>query len=392
MSTSEHVRLLQGNEACAEGALYAGCRFFAGYPITPATEIAEYLALHLPRRGGVCLQMEDEIASIGAIIGASLGGSKSLTATSGPGFSLKQEGIGYACITEVPCVIVDVMRGGPSTGFPTGTSQSDIMQARWGTHGDHPVICLTPSSVQEVFYETIRAFNLSEKFRIPVIVAFDEIIGHTREKVVIPAPGKVEVIDRLLPTVPPDKYKPYDAAGSPIPDVPPIAPFGTGYRFHVTGLNHRKDGFPTNDGRLIQEEEERLLRKISKHSAEIIKYEEYKLDDAEVAVVSYGATARSARRAVKMAREDGIKAGDFRIITMWPFPEERIFKIARSVSGIVVPEMNLGQVVYEVERSSKGKTEVIGIGKVDAEPIVPGLIFDFIKKALNKKAIGRKGC
>lgn len=374
------IKLMQGNEACAEGALYAGCRFFAGYPITPSTEIAEYLSSRLPKVGGVCIQMEDEIASMGAILGASLAGLKTLTATSGPGFSLKQEHIGYACLAEIPCVIVDVMRGGPSTGFPTGPSQSDIMQIRWGTHGDHPVICLTPASVQEIFYETIRAFNLAEKYRTPVILAFDEIVGHMREKIVIPDPREAEVVDRIRPTVPPEKYKPFDAAGSPVPDVPPMAPFGTGYRYHVTGLNHRKDGFPTNDGRLMQEEEERLLRKISGHSKEIIKWEEYQLNDADVAIVTFGATARSARRTVRLARDKGIKAGLFRIMTMWPFPEDRITALADSVKGIVVPEMSLGQLIYEVERCAGRNTPIIGVGRVDAEPIRPETILDAVKK------------
>jgi 2-oxoglutarate ferredoxin oxidoreductase subunit alpha len=373
------VAFLQGNEACAYGALYAGCRFFAGYPITPSTEVAEVMARELPKVGGKFIQMEDEIGAMAAVIGASLTGVKSLTATSGPGFSLKQENIGYACITEAPCVIVNVMRGGPSTGMPTGPSQSDVMQAKWGTHGDHPAICLVPSSVQELFTETVRAFNLSEKYRTPVTVMPDEIISHMRERIEIPDPGALEVINRALPSVGPDEYMPYDTRFG---DVPPLASFGSGYRFHVTGLNKAEDGFPTTRPELVQREEERQLRKIEKNADDIITFEEFLLDDAEVAIVAFGTTARSARFAVREARKAGIKAGLFRIITYWPFPERQISAIAERVKAIVTPEMNLGMTYYEVMRCAEGKAPVSGIFRVDGEPINPGQILDKIKEIL----------
>lgn len=371
----KNKKLLQGNEACVEGALYAGCRFYAGYPITPSTEIAEGMSVRLPKIGGKFIQMEDEIGGIAAAIGGSLAGLKSLTATSGPGFSLKQECLGYACLTEIPLVIVNVMRGGPSTGYPTGPSQADIMQAKWGTHGDHPAIALTPSYVQEILSETVRAFNLSEKYRTPVIVLYDEIIGHMREPITIPAPGELEVVDRAKPTCPPEEYFPYDDRY----DVAPLAPFGSGYRFHVTGLNHKKDGFPTNDSKIIRENNERIMRKIEKNREEIWKNEETYLDDAEIAVFTVGSTARSARFAVNEARKAGIKAGLLRPLTIWPFPDRAVKELAKKVKAIIVPELNLGQMVLEVERCSKN-AEVVGIHRVDGEPITPAQILEVIKR------------
>ncbi len=373
------ISLLQGNEACSEGALYAGCTFFAGYPITPSTEVAEVLAIKLPLIGGAFMQMEDEIAAMAAIIGASLAGSKSLTATSGPGFSLKQENIGFAAIAEVPCVIVNVMRGGPSTGVPTGPGQSDIMQCRWGTHGDHPIITLTPASVQEIFTETVRAFNLSEKYRNPVIIAFDEIVGHMREKIEIPEPGELEIIDRVKPNVPPEEYFPYDSSKG---DIPPMANFFEGYRYHVTGLNHDMTGFPVNACELIHVEEERLMRKIDANRDDIIKYEEFMLDDAEVAIFAYDACGRSAKEAVETARENGMKIGLFRPLTIWPFPDREIEALAGRVKGIVVPELSLGQIILEVERSSKGKSRIEGIFRVDGDPITPAQILDKVKEVI----------
>lgn len=365
------VAFLQGNEACALGAIYAGCRFFAGYPITPSTEVAEVMSVELPKVGGAFIQMEDEIAAMAAVIGASLTGVKALTATSGPGFSLKQENIGYACITEVPCVIINVMRGGPSTGMPTGPSQSDVMQAKWGTHGDHAAICLVPASVQELFTETVRAFNLAEKYRMPVTVMPDEILGHMRERIVFPEPGELEIITRTEPSVGPEEYKPYDTRFG---DVPPLAAFGSGYRFHVTGLNKAADGFPTTRAELVQAEEERQIRKVEAAIDDIVTYEEYLLDDAQVAVVAFGATARSARFAVNEARKQGIKAGLFRIITYWPFPEKQINALAERVKAIITPEMNLGMTVHEVRRCVDGKAPVSGIFRVDGEPISPAEI------------------
>lgn len=374
---SKKVAFLQGNEACAQGAIYAGCRFFAGYPITPSTEVAEVMAKELPRIGGAFIQMEDEIAAMAAVIGASLTGTKSLTATSGPGFSLKQENIGYACITEVPCVIINVMRGGPSTGMPTGPSQSDVMQARWGTHGDHPAICLVPASVQELFTETVRAFNLAEKYRTPVTVMPDEIIGHMRERIVFPEPGELEIVNRTVPSVGPSDYKPYDTSFG---DVPPLASFGSGYRFHVTGLNKAADGFPTTRAEIVQAEEERQVRKIEQAIDDIVTFEEYMLDDAEVVVVAFGSIARSARYAVNEARKNGIKAGLFRIITYWPFPERQIRALAGHAKAMIVPEMNLGMTIHEVRRCVEGRVPVSGIFRVDGEPISPKQIFARIQE------------
>ncbi len=374
---SQKVAFLQGNEACAHGAIYAGCRFFAGYPITPSTEVAEVLSSELPKVGGVFIQMEDEIAAMAAVIGASLTGTKALTATSGPGFSLKQENIGYACITETPCVIINVMRGGPSTGMPTGPSQSDVMQAKWGTHGDHPAICLVPASVQELFTETVRAFNLAEKYRTPVTVMPDEILGHMRERIVFPEPGELEVINRTPPSLAPGDYKPYDTRFG---DVPPLAAFGSGYRFHVTGLNKAEDGFPTTRADLVQAEEERQVRKVESAVEDIVTFEEYMLEDAEIAVVAFGSISRSARYSVNQARKRGIRAGLFRIITYWPFPEGRIRALGKRVKAIITPEMNLGMTIHEVRRCVEGSAPVSGIFRVDGEPINPGQILAAIQE------------
>jgi 2-oxoglutarate ferredoxin oxidoreductase subunit alpha len=376
---AKKVALLQGNEACAQGALYAGCNFFGGYPITPSTEVAEVLSNELPKVGGKFIQMEDEIGAMASVIGASLTGAKALTATSGPGVSLKQELIGYACIAEVPCVIINVMRGGPSTGMPTGPGQSDVQQAKWGTHGDHATIALVPASCQEIFSETVRAFNLAEKYRMPVQVLYDEIVGHMRERIVFPEPGELEVIDRAKPTVPPEKYKPYDTSFG---DVPPLAAFGSGYRFHVTGLNKAQDGFPTTKAEYVDAEERRQVRKVEGEvaRADIEKYEEYLTEDANVLVLAYGSTSRSARYAVNELRKEGIKAGLFRPITLWPFPEKRVAALGKQVKAIVVPEMNLGQMNLEVERVVKGSCPVLHIGRVDGEPLNPGQIIEKVKE------------
>lgn len=374
---SKKVAFLQGNEAAAQGALYAGCNFFGGYPITPSTEVAEVMSIELPKIGGKFIQMEDEIGAMAAILGASLAGSKVLTSTSGPGLSLKQELIGYGCIAEIPCVIYNVMRGGPSTGMPTGPSQSDVMCAKWGTHGDHPAICLVPASVQETYEEVIRAFNLSEKYRTPVMVMPDEIVAHMRERIVFPEQGEIEVLPRKTPTVPPEQYKPYDTSFG---DVPPLAAFGSGYKFHVTGLNKMADGFPTTKAEIVQAEEERQVRKVEANADDIVTFEEYLLDDADVVVVAYGSTSRSARYAVNVAREQGIKAGMFRIKTFWPFPDKQIKALAGKVKGIVIPEMNLGMCSLELERCAQGKVPVLGIFRVDGEPINPDQILDKIKE------------
>jgi len=374
---AKKVAFMQGNEAAAHGALYAGCTFFGGYPITPSTEVAEVMSIELPKIGGKFIQMEDEIGAMAAILGASLAGAKALTSTSGPGLSLKQELIGYGCIAEIPCVVYNVMRGGPSTGMPTGPSQSDVMCAKWGTHGDHPAICLTPASVQETYEEVIRAFNLSEKYRTPVMVMPDEIVAHMRERIVFPEPGEVEVLPRKSPTVPPEQYKPYDTSFG---DVPPLAAFGSGYKFHVTGLNKMQDGFPTTKAEIVQAEEERQVRKVDANVDDIASFEEYMLDDAEVVVVAYGSTSRSARYAVNVAREQGLKAGMFRIKTFWPFPDKQIKALANRVKGIVIPEMNLGMCSIELERCAQGKVPVLGIFRVDGEPINPDQIVEKIKE------------
>jgi 2-oxoglutarate ferredoxin oxidoreductase subunit alpha len=376
---AKKVALMQGNEACAHGAMYAGCTFFGGYPITPSTEVAEVLSNELPKVGGKFIQMEDEIAAMASVLGASLTGAKVLTATSGPGVSLKQELIGYACIAEIPCVIINVMRGGPSTGMPTGPGQSDVQQAKWGTHGDHATIALVPASVQEIFTETVRAFNLAEKYRMPVQVLYDEIVGHMRERIEFPEPGELEIINRTLPTVPPEQYKPYDTSFG---DVPPLAAFGSGYRFHVTGLNKAQDGFPTTKAEYVDAEERRQVRKVEGEvaRAQIELNEEYLTEDAEVLIFAYGSTSRSARYAVNELRKEGIKAGLFRPLTLWPFPEKRISALGKQVKAIIVPEMNLGQMNLEVERVVKGSCPVISIGRVDGEPLNPGQIIAQVKE------------
>ena len=376
---AKKTALVQGNQACAEGAIYAGCTFFGGYPITPSTEVAEELSELLPTVGGKFIQMEDEIGAMASVIGASLTGAKALTATSGPGVSLKQELIGYACIAETPCVIVNVMRGGPSTGMPTGPGQSDVMQARWGTHGDHAAIALVPESIQEIFTETVRAFNLAEKYRMPVQVLFDEIVGHMRERIVYPEPGELEVIDREKPSVGPDEYKPYDSSKG---QIPPLASFGSGYKFHVTGLNKADDGFPTTKAELVDAEERRQIDKITDNVADIEKFEEYQLDDAEVVIWAYGSSSRSARYAVNLLRQEGIKAGLFRPITLWPFPEKQTAALAKQAKAIVVPEMNLGQMIYEVDRVSKGNCAIAGVHRVDGEPINPAQIIAKVKEVI----------
>ncbi|PLY03785.1 MAG: 2-oxoglutarate synthase subunit alpha [Desulfuromonas sp.] len=376
---AKKVALLQGNEACAQGAVYAGCTFFGGYPITPSTEVAEVLSGELPKVGGKFIQMEDEIAAMASVIGASLTGAKALTATSGPGVSLKQELIGYACIAETPCVIINVMRGGPSTGMPTGPGQSDVMQAKWGTHGDHAAIALVPASCQEIYTETIRAFNLAEKYRMPVQVLYDEIVGHMRERVEFAEPGELEVIDREAPSVSPEEYKPYDDTKG---QVPPLAAFGSGYKFHVTGLNKAADGFPTTKAELVDAEERRQIDKVDDNVADIESYETYMTEDAEVIIWAYGSTSRSARYAVNDLRAAGVKAGLFRPITLWPFPEKQTAELAKQAKAIIVPEMNLGQMIFEVERVAQGACTIAGVHRVDGEPINPGQIADKVKEVL----------
>jgi 2-oxoglutarate ferredoxin oxidoreductase subunit alpha len=369
--------LLQGNEAMVAGALYAGCRFFAGYPITPATEISEVMSVRLPALGGTFIQMEDEIASLGAVIGASLAGVKSMTATSGPGFSLMQENLGFACIAEVPCVIVNVMRGGPSTGLPTHVSQGDVQQARWGTHGDHPIIVLAAATTRECFDLTVKAFNLSEKYRTPVILLADEVVGHTREKVVLPPPGAVEVVDRIRPTMPPEWYIPYEDNPR---GVPAMGIFGDGYRYHVTGLTHDVRGFPTERPDEIVPFMDRLFRKITQNFADIQLVAEDLVEDAEVLVVAYGSVARSAKLAVREARARGVKAGLLQLITLWPFPRQLLEPHLHRVKAVLVPELNRGQMSREVKRVNQGMTRIETLNRIDGNLITPEEIWGRLMK------------
>jgi len=370
------ARLMQGNEAVGWGALAAGCRFYAGYPITPSTEIAEMLARELPKIGGKFIQMEDEIASLAACIGASVGGLKAMTATSGPGFSLMQEHIGYAAMTEVPCVVVNVQRLGPSTGQPTSGSQGDVMQARWGTHGDHPIIALSPTSVRQAFDLTVQAFNFSERYRTPVILLLDEVIGHMREKVELPDPAAVRVVDREITSVPAEWYRPYGDAPS---DVPPMASFGTGYRYHITGLFHDPAGYPTQRLDEIDPWIDRVFRKIERNLGEIVLVEEDGTEEANTIVVAYGATARSAQHAVKLARGQRAKIGQVTLLTLWPFAEAVIERVAHTARRIVVPEMNLGQLALEVERIA-GRRKVVRVNRADGEMVTPMMILEAIER------------
>lgn len=361
-------KLSQGNEACVEGALAAGMRFYAGYPITPSTEIAEISAQKLPQVGGKFIQMEDELASMAAIIGGSLAGLKSMTATSGPGFSLMQENLGYAAIAEIPCVVVNVQRGGPSTGMPTSPAQGDIMQARWGTHGDHPAIALTPNSVQETYEYTIKAFNISEKYRTPVILLMDETVGHMREKLKLMDSSEIEIINRKKPACKPEEYVAY----RPDEDmVPKMAAFGDGYRYHVTGLTHDETGFPTNNNEISGNLVQRLVDKVEQNIDDFTYYEEYLMEDAEIAIVAFGGVSRAAKSAIDTMRENNIKVGMFRPITIWPFLEKQISQVAEKAKEIYVAEMNLGQYFIEVDRVAGKKCPVKKISKINGELITP---------------------
>ncbi|CEQ10040.1 2-ketoisovalerate ferredoxin reductase [[Clostridium] sordellii] len=369
------VKLLQGNEACVHGALYAGMNFFAGYPITPSTEVAEISSYMLPKIGGKFIQMEDEIASMAATIGASLTGLKSMTATSGPGFSLKQENIGYAALAEIPCVIVNVQRCGPSTGLPTSPAQGDLMQAKWGTHGDHPIIALSPTTVRDTFDLTVKAFNFSEKYRTPVILLLDEVIGHMREKVEIPQSNELEIYERMKINIDKKDYKIYDQSTL----VPPMANFSDGYRYHVTGLMHDETGFPTNSTKQTQILMDRLMDKINKNLDDILIYDEYKVEDCEALFITFGCMSRCTKDAVDYLREQGIKAGLFTVKTVWPFPEDRVKELSSKVKNIYVPELNYGQMVLEVQRVCDSSCNIIGINKYNGEIITPD---DIIEKVM----------
>ncbi len=372
---------MQGNQACALGAIEAGCRFYAGYPITPSSEVAEQMAANLPKVGGTFIQMEDEIASMGAVIGASMGGVKSMTATSGPGFSLKQENLGYACGAEIPVVIVNVMRGGPSTGMPTKPAQGDIMQARWGTHGDHAIIVLAPASVSEAYHETIRAFDLSERLRVPVIVLIDEVIGHLVETVDKSLTGEARET-RKWATGPVEEHLPYQVTDDL---VPPMARPGEGYRTHTTGLTHAENGFPTQNPELATRAQMRLSDKMTMHSDLIDSYRTLHAEDADVLVVGIGIAARAAQKAVKDLRSEGVKAGLFRPVTLWPFPEEALRKAVENagVKSVLVPEMNQGQLVLEVERVLANRVPAHGLNRIDGEAVTPDEIATWIREHLS---------
>lgn len=359
-------RLIQGNEACAHAALYAGCNFYAGYPITPSSEVMEILSHEMPARKRVFIQMEDEIASISAIIGAAWGGAKTMTATSGPGFSLMQEGIGYAAITETPCVIVNCQRWGPSTGQPTKGAQGDVMQAIWGTHGDHPVIVLTASTVRDVFDMTVQAFNLSEQYRVPVILLMDEVLAHMRENIDWPEPGEIPVIERSKPQSV-KGFKPFAGAE--------FLPFGAGARFHVTGLAHGAEGFAVNDD-AAGRELSRMVSKVRDNVKELALFDRFMLDDATIAFVAYGITSRPAQAAVEQLRAEGIKAGLLSLKTLWPFPDHLISEVANRVDMLIVPELNMGQLIREIARAANGRCEVVPVSRIDGHMLTPMQIAD----------------
>ena len=366
---NKNIMFLQGNEACVEGALYAGLEFFAGYPITPSTEIAELLSQRLPQKGGKFIQMEDEISSMCAIIGASLTGHKVMTATSGPGFSLKQEAIGYACMAEIPCVIVDVQRGGPSTGNPTHVSQGDINQARWGTHGDHSIIALTASNHQDVFAITVDAFNLAETYRTPVVLLFDEVVGHMRERLVLPEEGELPIVDRLRTSVGKGvDYHPY----LPREDGRlPMSDFGGDHRFNVTGLFHDMWGFPSNNPKVVKDLLHHLVDKIETNVNVITRYKEHDLEDAEYILISYGSSARSAIHMARHRREKGEKIGVLELQSLWPFPEAMIREKCAGAKAVIVVEMNMGQVMRQVKAAVDRPESVFLANRIDGKLITP---------------------
>lgn len=383
--TGEHF--INGDEACTEGALAAGCNFFAGYPITPATEVAETMSRRLPKLDGTYVQMEDEIASIAAVLGAAWGGAKSMTSTSGPGFSLMMENIGLGVITETPCVIVNIQRGGPSTGLPTTCGQGDIMQAKWGSHGHYEIIAISPSSPQEMFDFTIRAFNLAETFRIPVLIMADEVVGHTLERVTIPPAEKIKVVNRKKPTESPTTYLPYKTDSSLIPVLPDA---GDGYRIHITGLTHDEKGYPVPDAETQEVLITRLINKIRKNRDKIIDYEDYFLDGAKIIIVTYGSSVRPALKAMRGLREQGVKVGLLKLNTIWPFAEDLIRKLAKKVEAFVVPEVNFGQIALEVERCASGQALTKLISHPGGGIHRPQQVADGVKKILSELGSKRK--
>jgi 2-oxoglutarate ferredoxin oxidoreductase subunit alpha len=376
---SANTYFWQGNEACAEAAIVAGCRFFAGYPITPSSELAEHLSKRLPQVGGIALQMEDELASIGAVVGASWAGAKAMTATSGPGFDLMQETIGWAFMTETPCVIVDVQRLGPSTGQATKCGQGDVMQARWGTHGDYSAIALSPNSVQEMFELTIKAFNLAEKYRTPVILLADEIVAHMREKIIVPSQKNIEIINRKKP-------KPDEKAFFGSKEIPPMPSVGEGFNLAVTGSTHNEYGIRfTADPAVHRQLIERLNGKIQNHAEEMAEAETYNISNCKIGIVSFGCTSRAIYEAVKNAEKEGIKVGYVRLKTIWPFPEKPVRQLTEAAEKVIVPEMNLKQVFYEVERVASDSAKVIPLNKVGGgELITPEELLEKIEENCKK--------
>jgi len=372
------VHFLDGDHACCEGALAAGARFASGYPITPSTEVVERFAARVPMLGGIFIQMEDELAASICLQGAVWGGAKAFTVTSGPGFSLMMEHIGYAAMTETPCVFVDVQRGGPSTGLPTLPAQADMMQARWGSHGDYEIIALCPNSPQECFDLTIRAFNFAEEFRVPVMIMMDEVVGHMTEKVVIPPAENIEVVPRKHTKKSAGEYLPYQTNGDMVPE---IAHAGEGYKFHVTGLTHDHRGYPVMTAEVQDKLLRRLQNKVRLAADRIALFEEEGLDKADVVVVSYGITSRVAQRAIEMARAEKLRVGKFRLITAWPFPENRIRALAKKVKAFVVPELNLGQMVREVERAAGGAATTFGVSHAGGSVHHPEQILQVIREA-----------
>lgn len=375
--TGEHY--LDGDHACAEGALAAGCRFFAGYPITPSTEVAERYASRIPMVGGIFIQMEDELGSMAALCGASWGGKKSMTVTSGPGFSLMMENIGLAAMMETPCVVVNVQRGGPSTGLPTMVGQQDMMQARWGSHGDYQIIALSPASPQEAFDYTIKCFNLAERYRVPVLFMMDECVGHMTEKVVIPKPDEIEITTRRLTKLAPEKYLPYKTNGDLVPE---MIVAGTGYKIHSTGLTHDERGYPVMTPGTQDQLVKRLCDKIRLNADDIIELEEDQTEDAEVIVMAYGITSRVTLPAVFKARKKGIKVGYIKMITVWPFPEKRVRELAKKVKAFVMPEINLGQMVLEVERCAAGQAQTYHVPHAGGWVHDPEDIYQVIEEAV----------
>jgi 2-oxoglutarate ferredoxin oxidoreductase subunit alpha len=372
------VHFLDGDHACCEGTLAAGARFSAGYPITPSTEVVERFAARIPTVGGIFIQMEDELAASITIQGAVWGGAKAFTVTSGPGFSLMMEHIGYAAMTETPCVFVNVQRGGPSTGLPTLPAQADMMQAKWGSHGDYGIIALCPNSPQECFDLTITAFNLSEEFRVPVMLMLDECVGHMTEKVVIPDAGKIAITPRRFTKLPPSEFRLFEPKSDLVPD---MVRAGDGYRFHVTGLTHDERGYPSMNVETQDRSVRRLIDKLQPLSGPRALFETADLDEAEVVVVSYGITSRVAQRAIQLARARGIRAGKFRIISAWPFPGEHIRDLAGRVKAFVVPELNLGQMVHEVARAAEGKAKVVPVTHAGGSVHNPEVILNAIVEA-----------